>query len=97
MNPRALELFDLPKLPRYRDEVLSLDSRRALTRGNPLSAVSFLAYLNPKRQIYTGILESDEGTVLGGIIQRTDEIQPNVITMQFVHFPSQSLDKKFHE
>ncbi len=73
MAPRALELFDLPKLPRYRDKVLSLDSRRALTRGNPLSAVSFLAYLNPKRQIYTGILEADEGTTLGGIIQRDEE------------------------
>ena len=73
MPPRALELFDLPKLPRYRDEVLTLDSRRALTRGNPLRAGSFISYLNPKRRIYTGILEDEKGTVLGGIIQRSDE------------------------
>lgn len=73
MPPRPLELFDLPKLPRYRNKVLTLDSRRALTRGNPLRAGSFLSYLNPKRRIYTAILEEDEGTVLGGIIQRAEE------------------------
>ncbi|MCP4142935.1 MAG: hypothetical protein GY755_22045 [Chloroflexi bacterium] len=73
MPPRPLELFDLPKLPRYRDKVLMLDSRRALTRGNPLRAVSFLAYLNPTRRIYTGILESDEGEIVGSITQHTEE------------------------
>ena len=73
MPPRALELFDLTKLPRYRDKILMLDSRRALTRGNPLRAVSFLAYLNPTRRIYTGILESDKGEVVGSITQRTEE------------------------
>ena len=73
MKPRPLELFDLPKLPHYRSKVLTLDSRRALTRGNPLCAVNFLAYLNPKRRIYTGILDGNEGTVLGGISQRVDE------------------------
>ncbi|RLD05589.1 MAG: hypothetical protein DRI32_03965 [Chloroflexi bacterium] len=73
MHPRPLELFDLPKLPRYRDKVLALDSRRALTRGNPLRAESFLSYLNPKRRIYTAISEDEEGTVLGGIIQRAEE------------------------
>lgn len=73
MPPRALELFDLPKLPGYRDKTITLDSRRALTRGNPLSAGSFISYLNPKRRIYTGIFEDEEGTVLGGIIQRAEE------------------------
>ncbi len=73
MTPRALELFDLPKLPSYRDKVIALDSRRALTRGNPLRAGSFISYLNPKRRIYTGILEDEKGAVLGGIIQRADE------------------------
>ena len=74
MNPRALELFDLPKLPRYRDEVLTLDSRRALTRGNPLSASSFISYLNPKRRIYTAIFEDEQKKeFLGGIIQRAEE------------------------
>jgi len=74
MNPRALELFDLPKLPRYRDEVLTLDSRRALTRGNPLSASSFISYLNPKRRIYTGVMENEKKEeFIGGIVQRAEE------------------------
>jgi len=50
-----------------------LDSRRALTRGNPLRAVSFLAYLNPMRRIYTGIFESGEGEILGSITQHAEE------------------------
>ena len=74
MKPRALELFDLPKLPRYRDKVLTLDSRRALTRGNPLSASSFISYLNPKRRIYTGVMENEKKEeFIGGIIQRAEE------------------------
>ncbi len=73
MTPRTLELFDLPKLPSYRDKVIALDSRRALTRGNPLSTGSFISYLNPKRRIYTAVYEGEEGTVLGGIIQRAEE------------------------
>ncbi|MBT3321211.1 MAG: hypothetical protein HN392_02900 [Anaerolineae bacterium] len=70
---RALELFDLPRLSRYRDEVIALDSRRALTRGNPLRARNFISYLNPKRRIYTGVFEDEKGVVLGGIIQRAEE------------------------
>ena len=74
MSPRALELFDLPKLPRYRDEVLTLDCRRALTRGNPLRASSFISYLNPKRRIYTAIIENEKKEeFIGGIIQRSEE------------------------
>ena len=74
MTPRALELFDLPKLPRYRDKVLSLDSRRFLTRGNPLGASSFISYLNPQRRIYTAIIEDErEDEFIGGIVQRAEE------------------------
>ena len=74
MNPRAIELLDLPKLPRYRENVIPLDSRRALTRGNPLSANSFISYLNPKRKIYTAIVEDETGEKnIGGIIQRAEE------------------------
>lgn len=74
MKPRALELFDLPKLPRYRDKVLLLDSRRALTRGNPLGASSFISYLNLKRRIYTAIIEDEKKEeFMGGIIQRAEE------------------------
>ncbi len=73
MSPRALELFDLPKLHRLRDAVVILDSRRALTRGNPLQAGNFIAYLNPKRRIYTAIMAEGGGEFVGGIIQRKNE------------------------
>jgi hypothetical protein len=73
MTPRALELFDLARLPRYRNKVLILDTRRALTRGNPLRAASFLAYLNPTHRIYTGILENGSEEILGGVVQNSEE------------------------
>ena len=74
MSPRALELFDLPKLPRYRETVITLDNRRALTRGNPLRAESFISYLNPKQHIYTAIIENEKKEdFIGGIVQRAKE------------------------
>ncbi len=74
MPSRPLELFDLPKLPRYRSEVLSLDCERILTRGNPLRAVNFLAYLNPTGRIYTAITENGEkDALIGNIHQRETE------------------------
>ena len=73
MPPRALEIFDLPKLPAFREKWVALDNRWILTRGNPLRALNFLSYLNPKRRIYTAISETDAGIALGGIIQHPDE------------------------
>ena len=73
MSPRPLELFDLPKLAGYRSEVLLLDSRQGLTRGNPLHAKGFLAYLNPTRRVYTGISDKRGVEIVGGIMQRDDE------------------------
>ena len=74
MLPRPLELFDLPKLPQFRSEIISLDCARILTHGNPLRAVNFLAHLNPTRRIYTAIHESDGGeSLLGSIRQQEDE------------------------
>jgi len=52
MLVRSLDVLDLPLLSRYRRDLLSLDSARILTRGNPLSAVALLAYLDPRHQIY---------------------------------------------
>ena len=66
MTIRPLDLLDLPSLYRYRGEAVSLDSARLLTRGNPLGAVGMLAYMNPRRHVYTAV--SDDGaTLLGGI------------------------------
>jgi hypothetical protein len=72
MSPRPLELFDLPKLPRYRSEILSLDCERVLTRGNPLKAVNFLAHLNPTRRIYTAIANNKEIDGLVGSIHHRE-------------------------
>ncbi len=68
MNIRPLDLLDLPTLYRYRGEVLSLDSARMLTRGNPLGAAGFMSYLNPVRHIYSAVASENGTTLLGGVI-----------------------------
>ena len=67
MSIRPLDLLDLPSLYRYRGEAISLDSARLLTRGNPLGAVGMLAYMNPRRHVYTAVSDGDGSTLLGGI------------------------------
>jgi hypothetical protein len=67
MTIRPLDLLDLPSLYRYRGEAVSLDTVRLLTRGNPLGAVGMLAYMNPRRHVYTAVSDHDGSTLLGGI------------------------------
>lgn len=69
MNPRPLDILDLPTLYRYRDEVINLDSTRLLTRGNPLGAAGFLSYFNPSRHLYSAVSSDNNGTLLGGVVQ----------------------------
>ncbi|GAB4494303.1 MAG: hypothetical protein Fur0016_31470 [Anaerolineales bacterium] len=69
MNIRPLDLLDLPTLYRYRGEVLSLDTARLLTRGNPLGAMGLMAYLNPDRHIYSAVANENGAALLGGISQ----------------------------
>lgn len=69
MPPRPLDLLDLPTLYRYRAEVVSLDSSRLLTRGNPLGAAGFMSYFNLARHVYTAVLQEDGVSILGGVIQ----------------------------
>ncbi len=79
MTIRPIDLLDLPSLYHHRSEAVTLDTARALTRGNPLGAVGLLAYANPARHIYGAIGETkDESkddddwsrrSILGGIIQ----------------------------
>ncbi|PWH14288.1 MAG: hypothetical protein DDG60_08380 [Anaerolineae bacterium] len=69
MNIRPLDLLDLPTLYRYRADVLSLDTTRLLTRGNPLGAIGLMAYLNPERHLYSAVASSGGITLLGGISQ----------------------------
>ncbi len=73
MQPRPLDLLDLPTLYRYRSEALSLDSVRLLTRGNPLGAAGFMSYFNPARHLYTAIAHDNGTALLGGVIKTNDE------------------------
>ncbi len=69
MTVRPLDLRDLPHLYRFRDEVVSLDTVRTLTRGHPLGASGLLAYINPARHIYSAIADSYDRCLMGGITQ----------------------------
>jgi hypothetical protein len=73
MPVRSFDLLDLPSLPRFRRDVLSLDSARTLTRGDPLGAAALLAYLNPRRHIYTAVSSEDGLSVMGQVAQSENE------------------------
>ena len=68
MTIRPLDLLDLPTIARYRNDVLTLDSTRALTRGHPLGAMGLLAYINPARHLYAAVKNGEGSALLGGII-----------------------------
>src|SRR5688572_26555519 len=68
MNPRPLDILDVPTLARYRNLAVLLDTARALTRGNPLGAAGFLSYLNPARHIYTAVARENGIALLGSVI-----------------------------
>lgn len=68
MTVRSLDLLDLPSVARYRNDVLTLDSARALTRGHPLGAIGLLAYINPARHLYSAIANGGDDISLGGVI-----------------------------
>ncbi|GAB4501002.1 MAG: hypothetical protein Fur0035_05430 [Anaerolineales bacterium] len=73
MTTRPLDLLDLPNLYRYRDEAISLDTARLMTRGSPLGAMGFLAYFNPARHLYSAITEENGNLLLGGVSQSADD------------------------
>jgi len=73
MTIRPLDLLDLPTIARYRNDVLTLDSARTLTRGHPLGAMGLLAYINPARHLYAAVHQLDEVNLLGGIIHTRGE------------------------
>lgn len=73
MTIRPLDLLDLPTIARYRNDVLTLDSTRALTRGHPLGAMGLLAYINPARHLYAAIKNSEDTVLLGGVIHTRGE------------------------
>jgi len=73
MSIRSLDLLDLPIIARHRNDVLTLDSARALTRGHPLGAMGLLAYINPTRHLYAAIAIDGESALLGGVIHARGE------------------------
>lgn len=73
MTIRSLDLLDLPIIARYRNDVLTLDSARALTRGHPLGTMGLLAYINPARHLYAAIADGGDAALLGGITHARGE------------------------
>jgi len=67
MTVRSLDFLDVPLLPRYRRDVLAMDSARILTHGNPLGAAALLSYLNPRRNIYTAVASENGSSLMGQI------------------------------
>ena len=67
MIVRSLDVLDLPLLSRYRRDMLSLDSARILTHGNPLGAAAMLSYLDPHRHIYTAVASEDGSSLMGQV------------------------------
>jgi hypothetical protein len=78
MIVRSLDVLDLPLLSRYRRDMLSLDSARILTRGNPLSTVALLSYLNPLHHIYTAVAADNGISLMGQVTLREDETSARV-------------------
>jgi hypothetical protein len=70
MPIRSLDILDLPLIARYRNDALTLDSTRALTRGHPLGAAGLLAYVNPARHMYGAVANGNgnETALIGGVI-----------------------------
>jgi hypothetical protein len=73
MTVRPLDILDLPLIARYRNDTLTLDSTRALTRGHPLGAVGLLAYVNPARHMYAAVANGNGTELLGGVIHSRGE------------------------
>ena len=73
MIVRSLDVLDLPLLSRYRRDMLSLDTARLLTRGNPLSAVALLSYLDPRHHIYTAVAADNGVSLMGQVTLREEE------------------------
>lgn len=89
MPIRSLDLLDIPVITRYRNDVIMLDSARALTRGHPLGAVGLLAYVNPARHLYAAISNEADVTLLGGIIHTRGETFAKLLYLA----PSSNLDR----
>jgi hypothetical protein len=73
MTIRSLDILDIPLIARYRNDALTLDSTRALTRGQPLGAAGLLAYVNPTRHMYAAVANGNEASLVGGVVHSRGE------------------------
>ncbi len=73
MPIRPLDILDIPLITRYRNDALTLDSTRALTRGHPLGVAGLLAYFNPTRHLYAAVANGNGTSLLGGVIHSYGE------------------------
>ena len=78
MTVRSFDFLDVPFLPRYRRDVLPLDSARLVTRGNPLGAAALFAYLDPRRHIYTAVVSENGNALMGQIVLQEDETSARI-------------------
>lgn len=78
MIVRSLDVLDLTLLSRYRRDMLAMDNARALTRGNPLSAVALLSYLDPRHHIYTAVASENGISLMGQVTLREEETSARV-------------------
>jgi len=90
MTIRPLDLLDIPIINRYRNDVLTLDSARALTRGHPLGAMGLLAYINPARHLYAAIDNGGDSALLGGVIHSRGDTFAKLLYLA----PSSHLDDR---
>ncbi len=90
MTIRPLDFLDIPTIARYRNDVLTLDSARALTRGHPLGAMGLMAYINPARHLYAAISNAGEVNLLGGVIHTRGETFAKLLYLA----PSSQLDDR---
>jgi hypothetical protein len=90
MTIRPLDLLDIPIITRYRNDVLTLDSTRALTRGHPLGTMGLLAYINPARHLYAAIANGGDSVLLGGIIHSRGDTYAKLLYLA----PSSHLDDR---
>jgi hypothetical protein len=88
MIVRSLDVLDLPLLSRYRRDMLSLDTARLLTRGNPLSTAALLSYLDPRRHIYTAVAADNGTSLMGQITLREEESSARLTFLA----PAQDID-----
>jgi hypothetical protein len=73
MIVRSLDVLDLPLLSNYRRDMLTLDSARLLTRGDPLGAMALLSYLDPRHHIYTAVANGNDKSLMGQLTLHEDE------------------------